>query len=167
MIYAIFGGAVAVLVMLGLASAWAQRRRWLRWALVALAVAAIPAAYVGALDLLSRPKPASHELLLYRTSKAEVKGYHAIAGVGLYLLLYAPEWPEPRYFSYPWNEETRQMIKQLQDAWASAQRHGEPVFMYDPFEPSLETEKPIFDHPPPQLRLPPKQEPPRPKKYEV
>ncbi len=169
MIYTLYVGATLILLTLGFTVAWARRGRWIRWGVIAATLVAMPAAYLGALDMLSRPKPEGKEFLLYRTQKAEVKGHHAIAGKGLYLLLYADDWPEPRYFSYPWNKQTREIIKQLQDASESAKRHGQPLFMYNPFEPSLENEEPIFEHPPPMPKPPPKdmyREKP-PKKYRV
>ena len=174
MIYQWFIAATALLVVLGFCSAVAQRSRAMRWALVLLSLVVIPAAYMGELDLLSRPKPESKEYLLYRTHKARVQGFKAVAGVGLYLwLVNEKEWgPAPRAFSYPWNKETRQMIRQLQEAWQQAQQQGTAVFMYNPFEPSLNKEKPVFRHPPPPPRLPPKDmfrqhEKPQPKKYQT
>lgn len=169
MIYQWFVGSVAFLLLMGCVAAYSHRSRALRWVVVVVAVTVMPAGYFGAMDMLSRPKPANKEHFSYHIQKAQVRWYKAVAGKGLYVVLSNPIWDEPRYYAYPWNEETKELIKQLQDTWESAGRYGAPVFMFNPFEPSLNEEDPIFDHPSPPPRLPPKDllNKPQPKKYEA
>lgn len=160
----LLGTAIAVLT-LGLIVAWSRRNRWLRWAVVVTAVSVMPAAYFTANDLLSRPKPMQRELVWAHVQKAEVKGFHAVAGVGLYMLLKFKELEEPRYYFYEWSEDTREMIRQLQDAWESAQKNGMPLFMLKPFERSIAPDKPIFQHPDPPTAPTPKPSVPQPKQF--
>lgn len=169
MIYDWITGSAALLLLLGLVVAWSWRTRPFRWFIMIVAVASIPLWYYATLDLLSRPKPRTKELMFYDIKQAEVRGFHIIPGVGIYLLLNTSEWSEPRYYSYEWNEETKEMARQLQEAWESAQQGGVPLTMLNPFEFSWNKKEPIFRHPPPPPTLPPKDlmfpGKPKPKEY--
>lgn len=148
---------IAAILMLALSFAviWAWRNRWVRWAIFASLLCAVPITYYTSIDLLSRPKEVGKEFLYYYTAEAEVKGYYAEAGKGLYLLLWSIDWDGPRHYSYPWDENTMELARQLQIIWEEAQRFGVPVLMDRPFNPSVtDGSKPVFRHPAPPKPLP-------------
>lgn len=169
MTYYLFLGATSLVLLLALVAAWSRRTRWVRWLTIVIAIWVLPLSWLGLNDLLSRPKPVDKEWLYYNAKVAQVLGYYAEAGGGLWVMLKGKDWPEPREYFYPWNENTRKMIQELQEAWEKGNQRGVPTLMFNPFQPSWEKDNPIFRHPPPMPRQAPKFPPdaftPKPREY--
>lgn len=115
-------------------------------------VAAVVAAPVLYYDLLSKPKARTDEM--FRTDKeVEVLTYHAIKDEGVFMLLELPGVPEPRYYSMPWNEQTMNLLREMQ----KLSKRKQPVVLQNPWERSLEKDQTTVKQVPPR-KLPPKEQ---------
>jgi|EndMetStandDraft_8_1072994.scaffolds.fasta_scaffold96745_2 hypothetical protein len=108
----------------------------------------ITVVYVGASELLGRPKPLGLE---WRDVKqAEVLSGVPVENEAIYLWLTAPGSSEPRAYVLPWSQRAAQ---QLQDATGKAEADGTAVEMAMPSEAGLDTGRPMF-YAKPQPALP-------------
>lgn len=142
----------AVLLVLGLVTAYAQRNRLLRWSVVLLIIGAVPWVYISSLDLLGSPKPVEREF--FRDSeKAQVLGFKILEGNGVYLLLDDRRWPIPYYYFIDW-DEAEEMVGELRARSRQANREGRGLFLDKPFEGGYNSGS--VDYPPPPKPDPPK-----------
>ena len=107
--------------------------------------------YIGASELLGRPKPLGLE---WRdVEKAQVLSGVAVENEAIYLWLTVPGSPEPRAYVLPWSQNAAQ---QLQDATGKAEADGTAVEMAMPSDRGgLDTGQPMF-YAQPQPPLPAK-----------
>jgi hypothetical protein len=159
----LWSGLTAIVLALCWFTMWARIRHWYRWSFILLGVTVGIAAYPSMLNLLSRPKDVTEEWYHRHAAEALVSGVYVDEGVALYLYLVLPEMREPRSYKFAWNDETRNLAQSLQDSLEEAQ--GQGVAIPQPFEPSLEREKPLTAHPVPQTAPPQKQQPDPPIQY--
>ena len=144
------GGLAAVAI-------WSPRRLAVKIAAVVGAAAFLGVGYLGAAELLSRPKPVSLEWAQRASAEAELLGAKAVEGEAIFLFLQLPGLEEPRAYQLPWS---RQLAEQLQNAQREAAQNGGGILVDRPFEPrlgeeSLETRDPMFYATPP-VGAPPK-----------
>lgn len=130
---------------------------------VGIFLALISVVYVGATELLGRPKPLTLE---WRdTAKAQVVGAVPIENEAIYVWLTTAGSTEPRAYVLPWSQQAAQ---QLQDAMGKAEADGTGVEMKmkGSGDAGLDTREPMF-YPRPQPALPTKdyQNAPRPLVY--
>jgi hypothetical protein len=117
---------------------------------VGIFLALISVVYVGATELLGRPKPLTLE---WRdTAKAQVVGAVPVENEAIYVWLTTPGSPEPRSYVLPWSQQAAQ---QLQDAMGKAEADGTGVEMKVQADASLDTREPMF-YARPQPALPAK-----------
>jgi len=120
-------GLVAVLASIAV---WAPRRVRLRAAAVALVAALAPVGYLALVEILSQPKPMSHEWFKRHVDRALVLGVSFDEGKAIYLWLELPSAPEPRYYRLPWRPV---LAEQLQNYIDEAIREGAQVMLKNPF----------------------------------
>ncbi|PZV34005.1 hypothetical protein [Mesorhizobium kowhaii] len=118
---------------------------------VGIFLALITVVYVGASELLGRPKPMTLE---WRdTAKAQVVGAFPIENEAIYVWLTTPGSAEPRFYVLPWSQQAAQ---QLQDAMGKAEADGTGVEMkMQATDAGLDTREPMF-YARPQPALPTK-----------
>jgi hypothetical protein len=141
---------------------WAPRPLWTKVTALSTTTLMLPAAYVGFVQLLSLPKPVTHEWWLSQADEATVLGSSAQEDVAIYLWLQLEGADEPRAYALPWS---RELAEQLQEAQREAEEQQSELRMRVPFEPSLDELEPRF-YALPQPAPPPKQpDPPAPQIY--
>jgi hypothetical protein len=101
-------------------------------------------------ETLGRPKAVTKEFIR-SDKKVKVLSHVIQPNVALYVLLQLEGINEPRYYVFPWSEDTQKMAQSLQDG----QQGEQEMFMSYPFESSLETRREV--HPNPPMMEPPKQ----------
>ena len=118
---------------------------------VGIFLALITVVYVGASELLGRPKPLTLE---WRdTAKAQVVGAVPVENEAIYVWLTTPGSTEPRAYVLPWSQQAAQ---QLQDAMGKAEADGTGVEMkMQTADAGLDTREPMF-YARPQPALPAK-----------
>ncbi|MER9237210.1 hypothetical protein NKI56_35500 [Mesorhizobium sp. M0622] len=118
---------------------------------VGIFLALITVVYVGASELLGRPKPLGLE---WRdTAKAQVVGAVPVENEAIYVWLTTPGSTEPRSYVLPWSQQAAQ---QLQDAMGKAEADGTGVEMkMQTADAGLDTREPMF-YARPQPALPAK-----------
>ena len=118
---------------------------------VGIFLALITVVYVGASELLGRPKPLTLE---WRdTAKAQVVGAVPIENEAIYVWVTTAGSPEPRAYVLPWSQQAAQ---QLQDAMGKAEADGTGVEMkMQAANAGLDTREPMF-YARPQPALPAK-----------
>ena len=107
--------------------------------------------YVGAVELLGRPKPVRLE---WRgMEKAQVLGSSLRENEAIYVWLQFEGGLEPKVYTLPWN---MQMAQQLQDAMQQGEANGTGVEMTMPLSAGVEDEREPKFHAIPQPALPDK-----------
>ena len=120
-------GLVAVLASIAV---WAPRRARLRALAVALVAGFAPLGYLTLTEILSQPKPMSHEWFKRHVDEALVLGVSFDEGNAIYLWLRLDEVPEPRYYRLPWRPL---LAEKLQNYVDEAIRKGAQVRLRNPF----------------------------------
>lgn len=143
-------GLALLLIVLSSLSGHFKFRRLI---LTGMFIVVLTASFIVLSDLLSRPKPVEIFWNAPDTEKAYVLGYWLKENEGIYVLLLVPEFPEPRYYKYPWSVNLAEKLQKIQ---GEALRRGQKAFIWKfPFENTLNTkDAPIYAIPPPVL--PPK-----------
>ena len=109
---------IIYLVMTGLAgllaaiSIWTPRKSWLKFTALVTTSLFLPAAYLGLVHLLSRPKPADLEWLHRQLPQATVISARMAENQGIYLWLELEGVEEPRAYALPWSQELARQIHQ-------------------------------------------------------
>lgn len=147
-----------------LIGAWARRDKLARWGLILCGIMVATAAYPTMAEMLARPKPVDEEWFRREAAEALVTGVYVDEGVALYLYLVLPGLAEPRSYSFPWSDETRELAQKLQEMLGSEEGANGVMIPY-PFEPSLEREEPLTPHAVPQPAMPEKEQPQPPVHY--
>lgn len=139
--------ALALLALRGVAATWA------RFAVLALAGAALTLAYGGGAELLSRAKPARLALFERGDERPALAASHMVEGEAIWLWLVLPGSEAPRAYRLPWSLETAEALRRAE---ARAQQRGTRVEVERPFAGD--------DMPPGQrFRVPPREPlPPKP-----
>lgn len=136
----------------GICALWGVANTWRIFILVITFLTITFTAYITYYDTLSKPKDATFEM--FRNDKeVKVIAYAINQGVALYVLLSLDNLSEPRYYKYPWNEQTEKMAKALVEGKENEQR----MMISKPFEKSLSKER--VAHPEPQKAMPDKKPP--------
>lgn len=148
----LFIAVVLVATVLSAISIWSPRRLPVKVGAVTTASVFLPIAYLGFVDLLSKPKPVDLEWFHSQVGDAEVLGSAIHEGQNIFLYLQMPDVEEPRSYVLPWD---RNLAEQLQSARREAEENGNGVGMRLPFEPSLDDREPKF-YALPQPAMPPK-----------
>lgn len=163
----LFGAFTVAVFLLCLLVAWSRRDKLLRWSLMCIALTILPVAYFLVWPaVLSFPREMASEWYYRHVKEVRVAGVYIAEGKAIYLLLVIPGVLEPRYYSIPWGDEARNLAESLQEALESKDaKRG--VIIENPFQPSLEREKPLTARPLPQTRPPPKQQPRAPIEYPI
>ncbi len=100
---------------------------------VGIFVMLIAVVYIGASELLGRPKPLALE---WRdVAKAQVLSAVPVENEAIYVWLTMPGSPEPRAYVLPWSQSAAQ---QLQDAMGKAEADGTAVEMAMPSDGGLD-----------------------------
>jgi hypothetical protein len=150
----LFALATVLAGLLASISIWAPRRLAIKGTALFTAALFLPVAYLSFVDLLSKPKPVELEWWLAEAEVATVLGSTLREDEGIYLWLQLPDAAEPRAYRLPWSRET---AEQLQGAQREAEAQQGQLQMRRPFEPSLDSQEPMF-YATPQPALPPKDE---------
>lgn len=132
---------VILICLLSSLAVWAPRRAWVRCWAVGLSGIIFVSGYMTLTDMLSRPKPMSLAWAEASVASADVLGSTFVEGEAIYVWLRLPGSMEPRAYKLPWND---QQAQQLQDALNEAGETGTGVQMRQPFDPSEDTEEPLF-----------------------
>lgn len=148
----VFAAVVVIAAALAGIAIWAPRRLGVKISALVLAALLMSAAYLGLVDLLGRPKPATMEWAAGAVTEATVLGAIVDEDRAIYLWLRFDESPEPRAYMLPWNMAT---ARQLHEAMRQGQARGTTVRMRRPFESEAEADEPLF-YAEPQPSLPPK-----------
>jgi len=130
-LYQLFAAALAVAAALASLAIWAPRAAKVRLAAVVLTAAFIPVAYLGLMELLSKPKPVSHEWFKRAATKAVVLGIHFEEGTAIHLWLRLLDANAPRAYVLPWNSK---LAEKLEDAFEDALANNAVMFIEAPFQ---------------------------------
>ncbi|MFT6580752.1 MAG: hypothetical protein ACJAU6_001181 [Alphaproteobacteria bacterium] len=126
----LFGGVVLIATTLASIAIWAPRVTYTRIAALVVALAFIPLAYVQLIEMLSKPKPITHEWYDNEVEKAEVLSVSLEEGQAIYLWLRLDGAVQPRYYVMPWAQST---AEELEDAVEEAARKNGTVILRQPF----------------------------------
>lgn len=126
----LFSAAVLIAATLASIAIWAPRVTYTRFAALVAALLFIPLAYVQLIEMLSKPKPVSHEWYDNDVDKAEILGVSLEEGEAIYLWLRLDGAVMPRYYVMPWAQST---AEELEDAIEEAARKNGTVILSQPF----------------------------------
>lgn len=132
----LFGGAIALFAVLATIAIWSPRRTPVRIVALVATALTIPLAYIGLIDLLSRPKPIEFEWFDRNALSATVLGVSFEEEKAIYLWLQLEDSALPRYYVLPWRQK---LAERLEEAVDDATTRGSTVTIATPFSPkSLE-----------------------------
>lgn len=126
----LFSAAVLIAFILASIAIWAPRVTYTRVAALIIALLFIPLAYIQMIEMLSNPKPVTHEWYDSDVEKAEVLGVSLEEGKAIYLWLRLDGAIQPRYYVMPWAQST---AEELEDAVEDAARKNGTVILRQPF----------------------------------
>lgn len=129
-VYVFFCVLLALIATLASIAVWAPRRARPRAAAVLLVAAFAPLGYFTLTEILSQPKPMSHEWFKNHVDEATVLGVSFDEGTAIYLWLRLDGSPEPRYYQLPWRPVLAQKLQNYVD---EAIRKGAQVMLKNPF----------------------------------
>ncbi len=129
-VYVFFCVLLAVVAVLASIAVWAPRPARLRAVAVGLVAAFVPLGYVTLTEILSQPKPMSHEWFKGHVDEATVLGVSFDEGNAIYLWLILDGAPEPRFYRLPWKPV---LAQKLQDYIDEGLRKGARVILKNPF----------------------------------
>jgi len=156
-VYVFFCVLLALVAVLASIAVWSPRRARLRALAVTLVAGFVPLGYFTLTEILSQPKPMSHEWFKSHVDEAVVLGVVFDEGKAIYLWLALDAGPEPRYYRLPWKPVLAQKLQHYVD---EGLRKGGQVILKRPFlKRSYDAlgELNVEIAPPPQLpgKLPP------------
>ena len=126
-----FAVAVALVTALAITALRGGGALWVRIGAVVIAALFMPAAYVGVIELLSRPKPVTLEWLRQGTSEATVLGTRIDENTAIHVWLELPGEDEPRAYVLPWN---RSLAERIVEATEESKRTRGRVRLALPFQ---------------------------------
>jgi hypothetical protein len=129
MIY-LFVATIAVAAVLAALAIWAPRKPWVRLVALGVTILFIPLGYLQLVELLARPKPASFEWFRKNVEQAQVLGASLDEGRAIYLWLRIDKDVEPRYYVFPWQQQTAERLEDLID---NAVRKNATIILKQPF----------------------------------
>lgn len=140
---------------------WAKVTRRARFMAAGLFFAAL--LFIPVVEGLTLSRPLPLDRAWWFSGEAEVLSFQLQENVAIYLWIVLEGDPQPRYFSFPWDKV---LAQGLLDAQEQGKGEGNPRLTIPPYEPSLETRRPI-PYPAPQPKtLPDKPLLPAPEMYE-
>ena len=148
----LFAGIVAITAALAAIAIWSNRGAAPKLAALVLAGLLMGGGYLGYVELLGNPKPASLEWFRNDVREARVIAARIREGKVIYLWLEIDGLAQPRAYVLPWS---RKRALELQKAMREAKRRGNGVRMRRPFTTERRPDRPLF-HAAPQPALPPK-----------
>ena len=128
-VYVFFCVLLALVAMLASIAVWSPRATRLRALAVGLVAGFVPLGYLTLTEILSQPKPMSHEWFKGHVDEATVISVSFDEGRAIYLWLQLDD-PEPRYYRLPWRPV---LAQKLQDYVDEAIRKGARVMIKNPF----------------------------------
>lgn len=126
----LFAAVVLIAAILASIAIWAPRVTFTRIVALVVALAFIPLAYIQMIEMLSKPKPVTHEWYDNKVEKAEVLSVSLDEGQAIYLWLRLDDAVQPRYYVMPWAQST---AEELEDAIEEAARKNGTVILRKPF----------------------------------
>lgn len=129
-VFILFCLLLGVIAALASIAVWAPRRARPRAVAVLLVAAFLPLGYFTLTEILSQPKPMSHEWFKSSVDEATVLSVSFDEGNAIYLWLQLDESPEPRYYRLPWRPVLAQKLQNYVD---EAIRKGARVMLKNPF----------------------------------
>lgn len=126
----LYAGGVLIAAILASIAIWAPRVTRTRVIALIVAILFIPLGYIQLVEMLSKPKPATHEWFKRDAGKAEVLSVSFNEGRAIYLWLRVDGALEPSYYVLPWAQNT---AEQLEDAIEDASRRNGTVILKQPF----------------------------------
>jgi len=126
----LFFAVVLIAAVLANIAIWSHRKTSLRVIAVLLTALFIPVTYVGITDVLSRPKPMTHEWFKRNVDEARVLGLDLVQGRAIYLWLRLDGDVEPTFYKLPWQPLLAERLENLVD---EGLRGDKPVRILNPF----------------------------------
>ena len=126
----IFAGLVLLTAVLASISIWSPTKTWVKASAVGATALVMGIAYVGFLDLLSKPKPVRMEWAMRSVEEAQLLGSMTSEGEAIYVWLRIVGVSEPRAYVMPWS---RIVAQQLQEAMQEARDNRNGVRIRRPF----------------------------------
>ena len=154
----IYAVVTVLALWLAVMLAWTRTQLAIRWAGVVVALAIVVTAYPAVNKVLSYPRSANQEWWANRDTETTLIGAYVREGFGIDLWVLLPQSPIPRYYTLPWDENSREFVKKLMEAMQQAKKDGTKVKlkgMFD-YDMTLERENPITPSPDPIPRFPDK-----------
>jgi len=161
-LYFIFACFTALAALLAAIAIRTPRETPVRVDAIVIAAAFFPFAYLGLNEILSRPKPITHEWFNASAQYATVLGVSLEEGKAIYLWLRVDESLEPRYYRLPWQKRN---AEKLQNAIERAVEDDAVVRIQNPFSKRAWTDQgevnvelvrppePPLKHPPPPPQI--------------
>ena len=137
----IFAVLVLLAAVLASISIWSPSKVWVKACAVGATALLMGIAYVGFLDLLSKPKPVRMEWAMRTVQEAQLLGSMTSEGEAIYVWLRVRGVSEPRAYVMPWS---RIVAQQLQEAIQEARDSRNGVRIRRPFRHQLEADEPVF-----------------------
>jgi hypothetical protein len=128
-VYVLFCVLLALVAVLASIAVWSPRATRLRAVAVALVAGFVPLGYLTLTEVLSQPKPMTHEWFKGSVDEATVLSVSFDEGNAIYLWLQFDD-PEPRYYRLPWRPVLAQKLQNYVD---EAIRKGARVMIRNPF----------------------------------
>ena len=128
-VYVFFCMLLALTAVLASIAVWSPRSLKLRAVAVVLVAGFVPLGYFTLTEILSQPKPMTHEWFKRSVDEATVLSVSFDEGNAIYLWLQL-DGPEPRYYRLPWRPVLAQKLQTYVD---EAIRKGARVMIKNPF----------------------------------
>ena len=128
-VYVFFCMLLALTAVLASIAVWSPRSLKLRAVAVVLVAGFVPLGYFTLTEILSQPKPMTHEWFKRSVDEATVLSVSFDEGNAIYLWLQLDD-PEPRYYRLPWRPVLAQKLQTYVD---EAIREGARVLLKNPF----------------------------------
>jgi hypothetical protein len=128
-VYVLFCLLLALVAVLASIAVWSPRATRQRAVAVALVAGFVPLGYLTLTEVLSQPKPMTHEWFKGNVDEATVLSVSFDEGNAIYLWLQFDD-PEPRYYRLPWRPVLAQKLQSYVD---EAIRKGARVMIRNPF----------------------------------
>lgn len=129
-VYIFFCVLLALVAVLASIAVWSPRQARLRAVAVALVAAFVPVGYLTLTEILSQPKPMTHEWYKRQVDEATLLSMSFDEGKAIYLWLALEGSREPRYYRLPWTPVLAQKLQHYVD---EGMRNGGKVVIKDPF----------------------------------
>ncbi len=144
---------VAIIVSI---SFWSRKSFRLKILSLSLGTLSFLVIYASLIEILSRAKPKSLELLNKYTEEVTLLHVNWVEGEAIYLLVQLDDSLEPRLYEFPWNASQAQ---EYDEAITAGRENGQEVRISNPFYPSSSEERETLIYSAPVKPLPAKEPP--------